>query len=95
MNAFFLWAMRSAAAILFGMAIFIAAGIIAYHLFMYIETARSVDSGSMAMSPPLSMSHFVFSALTALSGAALPLFGAAIIWRIDRWLASDSRKDEG
>ena len=89
---FFAWAMRSAAAILFVMSLLIVAGTIGYHFYIYVETSRSIASGQMTMSPPLSASQFLLSTLTGLGSAAFPFFGAAIVWRLDLWLA---RRAEG
>jgi hypothetical protein len=76
--------MRNASGVLFGLALIALIGSVAYNVAAYIEIATEVRSGSAFMNPPLSLQQVVYSILTSAGNCALPLFGAAVLWRWDR-----------
>src|SRR3546814_20454752 len=70
------WAMRLAAAILLGLAILIVAGTIAFNVMAATEFHELRQN--------FSNTQMVMSIVLSLENGALPLFGAALLWRLDR-----------
>src|SRR3546814_5254735 len=68
--------MRFAAAILLGLAILIVAGTIAFNVMAATEFHELRQN--------FSNTQMVMSIVLSLENGALPLFGAALLWRLDR-----------
>ena len=86
--------MRNSSKILFWIAVIIVAGNALYHIYMFVEMRAAIESGRMSVSPQLSVSQITFAVMSSLGGAAIPLFGAAALWRADRWLNRRSVAEE-
>lgn len=78
MNDLYLRAMRSASRILFAVALLLPIAALA--------TSTFLDTGF-----GFSVFRFLIGVLQALQSALLPLFGAALLWRIDVWLAHQGK----
>ncbi len=87
MKDFYLRAMRLAAPILFVVALVVFVVTIAAALLQFFEFREQYRGQPIAP-----WVHVSFAMLSALQNAALPLFGAAALWRGDRWFALENGK---
>ncbi|MBN8815105.1 MAG: hypothetical protein J0J06_06625 [Sphingomonas sp.] len=88
MTAFYTWAMRSAASILFTLAIVlpIVSVIIAYST--YAGPNGSEYSAYAPGGVPSNLLSLIGALVNGLSTAVWPFFGAALLWRCDRYVQS-------
>jgi len=79
----YLWMMRSAAGILFGVAIAIFVGGLVAN-FLLADEMAGLSQGSENFRLIQKLSSF----FQVLQAAAWPFFGSAALWRADRWFAA-------
>lgn len=96
MNNFYLWTMRNAARILFGLAAFLFLVGLCQALVRFGQTAGgvSIDGAPIPVSEKsLNLLMVLSGALTAASSAVLPLAAAAALHRWDRQARSREDRD--
>jgi hypothetical protein len=81
---FYLWAMRSASVLLFVYALVALVSALVIQLESLGAMGSSYGPGLGGSGIARLMSMIVGS----LGAAAWPLFGAALLWRVDRWLGT-------
>lgn len=82
--SFYLWSMRRASVILFVMAVLVLAASLAGNLLVFMQA----ESSQYNSQPDFQFIQMLLSLASALQTAAFPLFGAAMLWRADRWLTT-------
>jgi hypothetical protein len=91
MKGFYTWAMRCASGILFMIGLLTIVLTFGFQMSNYLHVTGGID-GTFA--PDAGQFHWYeafLALLGALSAAMLPLFGAALLWRADRWLAATAK----
>ncbi|MEZ0244062.1 MAG: hypothetical protein ACAH11_11855 [Sphingomonas sp.] len=84
---FYLWTMRYAPIILFLLAILIITGTVVFNLF----ALKAILAAEPMYEDPMwsqQWAQIVMSLVNGFEFAAVPLLGAAVLWRADRWLAN-------
>lgn len=88
MNGFYTWAMRCASGVLFTIGLLTIAVTFGFQLWNYLHMTGGIDGTLAPNSGEYRWLEAGMAFLSALSAAILPLFGAALLWRIDRWHAA-------
>ncbi|MBX3564673.1 MAG: hypothetical protein KF730_08870 [Sphingomonas sp.] len=80
MNDLYLKTMRSASKLLFWIAVIVVVGSLVARLAMQFD-----ERGGMMSANQLSLWELATTFVGAIGTAVWPLFGAALLWRLDRW----------
>jgi hypothetical protein len=89
--SFYLWAMRGASAILFVIALLQLVVGTGFQLWNYLRMSGGIEvyaPGAMGGSPLVTA---LGALVSGLATAMWPLFGAALLWRIDRWIRPQAK----
>jgi hypothetical protein len=85
MSGFYTWAMRCASAILFTIGLITIVITFGFQLWNYLHMSGGIDGSYGPGSGQYRWLEVCGALVGALSTSILPLFGAALLWRIDRW----------